>query len=465
MGWLGGFEGGLAPGVPATGIEGFKAWLAKQPPMKGLQLIALHNAGAPNIAQTEGTPGGFDQRQRNIAVGYKGRPNYWRGGPAFNVYPDGTIRGGTPWGEYGVHSPSWNDIGIGIEMMADFSKGHDDDDAGKGLVMKNVACEMIAAILRHQGLPVSNDTVKLHKEDKATSHDCPGADIEKPDIMRRVQGYYDAMGTPGDHAPEVKPSLAAATPMVVAVDGLNLRSSGGMAGKVLQQLAKGQAVKVWSIAANASTKWAHITGTKDGKTYFDGYVALSYLALPPPRPLVNAPPASDPVPTPTPPPVVVANPSDYPHWGFQIITSRGYSPMIAAAMVGNWQVESYPDLRPWVTGDKINGVYTAFGIAQWRGDRYKALQSFAESRGKAWDDFETQVLFGLQELFSGAERTSGALLLKARTIEEATAAMVSSERPAGWKWPADRTDMAAVLAAAQKVSHWDWRLQHAKALA
>lgn len=485
--WLGGFEGGLARAVPATGIEGFKAWLDKQPLFPGLRLIALHNSDAPDIAQTEATPGGFDARQRNIAPGYKQKG--WRGGPTFNVYPDGTIRGGTPWGKYGVHSPSWNDYGIGIEMMASFKAGHDDDDFGKGLVEKNAACEMIAAILRHQHLPVSTAVVKLHKQDPATTHPCPGPDIEYDDVMRRVQIAYDAMGTPGEHIQEpvgntpIEKTEGAAPVgkalvgkiMVVTTDGLKLRDRGGMNGRVLASLAKGQAVKVWSTSRNASTTWAHVTGQRSGEVaYFDGNVALAYLKAPegpslptgpiqlPTNPIPVTLPGPTPAPTPKPPVVVIPMPTDNPHWGMNILIHEGgLAAFRAAAIVGNWQVESYKDLRPWVKGDFINGVYTAFGIAQWRNERKAALDAYAAGRSKSWDDFETQVLYGLIELSTGLEHASGALLMKATNLEQAVAAAVSAERPAGWHWPADRTDIAAVLVAARKVSHWDWRLRYA----
>lgn len=460
MTWLGGFEGGLAPGVPAQKIEGFKEWLWKQAKFPGLRLVALHNSAAPNIAQTDATPGGYDQRERNIAVGYKKQG--WRGGPAFNVYPDGSIRGGTPWGLYGVHSPSWNNYGIGVEMMADFAK--DDDDSGKGLVEKNTACEVIAAILWHQGLPVNNDTVKLHKEDKATTHDCPGKDIEKPDIMKRIEAYYDAFSDPGEHTPEAdaEDGAAPAAPMAklydVMVDGLNLRNKPSMAGAVIASLPKGQEVKVWSIAKNAATAWAHVTLSKDGGTsYIDGYASASYLKD-------HAAPASPAQPAqPAPSAVVIPTPADNPHWAMQILTANGLADFRAAAIIGNWMVESYTDLRPWVTGDKIDGVYTAFGIAQWRGARKAALDAFAQARGKSWDDFETQVLYGLHELTEGLEKASGALLMATANVEEATAAAVSSERPAGWHWPSNRDSLPDVLTAARKVSHWDWRLKYAKA--
>ena len=195
--WLGGFAG-----PPIGTIEAFREWLSTRPKMFNLQLLALHNTGAPNIAQTNATPGGYDQRQRNIGAYYRNLG--WRGGPFADIYPDGTIREGTPWPYKGIHSPSWNDTGIGIEMTADFRPGADSPNIGAGLLMVGTAAEMFAAILRHQGLPLNNDTIKFHKEDPSTTHDCPGSLLHKNVFMAKVQVAYEALRTPGEHNPNQK---------------------------------------------------------------------------------------------------------------------------------------------------------------------------------------------------------------------------------------------------------------------
>lgn len=474
--WRGGFEGGLAHGVPAANIEEFKEWLQEQIQFPGLRLIAFHNSWRPDMAMTDATPGGYDQRQRNIAVGYK--RNGWRGGPAFNVYPDGTIRGGTPWGFYGVHTPSWNDFGIGIEGMADFD--HDDDDAGRGLVIKNTICEMIAAILRHQNLPVTDITVKLHRDDPHTTHHgCPGHDIEKADILARVMTYYNALGTPGEHDHEVEipdalePMKSDPKSYSSTVDGLNLRSSGGMNGKIVTTLAKGQVVRVWSTSKNASTVWAHVTGTKDGTSFFDGYVAMAYLkevtllsSTPAPG-AVTSVPSGPPVAVETKPlPVPIPIPTDRPHWAMQILHGDGVNwPEIwAAGAIGNAQVESYKDLRVGAEGDHIGGKATAFTIWQLRDDRHENFNKFAAARGKPETDFETQVLWAPQELRE-SEHLAWKWLQQATTVEQATAAMALYERPAGYISRAAKaaTTWPEIMAVAEKVSHWDWRLANAKA--
>jgi hypothetical protein len=470
--WLGGFEGGLARGLPAADIEKFKDWLFDQPTMKGLQLVCLHNSGAPNIKQTDATPGGYDQRQRNIAPGYKKQG--WRGGPAFNVYPDGTIRGGTPWGLYGVHSPSWNNIGIGIEMMADFRTGVDDDDAGKGLLMKNVACEMIAAILFHQGLPVSDATVKLHRFDKATSHVCPGNDVVFTDVMDRVRAYYDAMDEAGDHilnAEEEGKKPPTYSYYQSGVNDLNVRTSGSMAGRIITKIAKGQIVKVWSTASNGSTVWAHVSFSKDGKVYVDGHVSCAYLKPSAVAPLTPVPPTQIPsLPIPAPPVVVVPTPTDRPYWGARMLMVNGEWPAHwAAAGIGAAQVESYKDLRVKAAGDDPDGPGplgpTAFTIWQLRDGRHANFKTFATARGKSEDDFETQAMWPTTEM-PQSEHLAWSWLQKATTVEQAAAAFAFYERPSGYISANAKaaTTWDEVMAVARKVSHWDWRLANAEAL-
>ena len=106
---------------------------------------------------------------------------------------------------------------------------------------------------------------------------------------------------------------------------------------------------------------------------------------------------------------------------------KGYSQVQAAGVVGNLIQES--NLRPaGAVGD--NG--TAFGVAQWRGERLTRLKRFAAANGKPWEDFETQLAFVDLELQS-SEKTAGDKLRTAKTVEEATAAFIGYERPKGWR--------------------------------
>lgn len=110
--------------------------------------------------------------------------------------------------------------------------------------------------------------------------------------------------------------------------------------------------------------------------------------------------------------------------------ARGISPMMAAGIVGNLVQESGLNTSARNPGDGRDGS-DSIGIGQWNGDRARALRSFAASRGASPDDFATQLDFVLHELET-TERGSFDRLKAAKNVDEATAAMIGYERPAGW---------------------------------
>jgi len=71
--------------------------------------------------------------------------------------------------------------------------------------------------------------------------------------------------------------------------------------------------------------------------------------------------------------------------------NRGVKPNVAAGIVGNLYKES--GLNPMAVGDKG----TAFGVAQWRGDRLSNLKKYAISKGRSYSDLDTQLDFILDE--------------------------------------------------------------------
>ena len=71
--------------------------------------------------------------------------------------------------------------------------------------------------------------------------------------------------------------------------------------------------------------------------------------------------------------------------------NRGVKPNVAAGIVGNLYKES--GLNPMAVGDKG----TAFGVAQWRGDRLSNLKKYASSKGRSYTDLTTQLDFILDE--------------------------------------------------------------------
>ncbi len=113
--------------------------------------------------------------------------------------------------------------------------------------------------------------------------------------------------------------------------------------------------------------------------------------------------------------------------------SKGWTREQAAGIVGNLSAESNGlNVNALNPGDGRDGS-DSIGIAQWNAERARGLKAFAAARGKAWNDFETQLAFVDHELRTTHAR-EGDLLRASRTVEEAAAAGISFEKPAGWTW-------------------------------
>jgi N-acetylmuramoyl-L-alanine amidase len=76
----------------------------------------------------------------------------------------------TPLTLSGTHSPSWNKVAIGVEILGDYDK--DAFNSGRGLKVQKDATAAIATLSAMLG--VEPDTMRLHKEDPLTTHACPG---------------------------------------------------------------------------------------------------------------------------------------------------------------------------------------------------------------------------------------------------------------------------------------------------
>ena len=140
--------------------------------------VVLHNTGAPTLSQR---PQGFvPQHMVNLAEYYAGLG--WRSGPHFFCDQNGIwafSRADRP----GVHSPSWNQVSWGVEMLGDYDSER--FETGPGAAVAANAVFLLAALHRRAGL--DSHTLRLHKEDPKTSHkDCPGADVSKASVIERV---------------------------------------------------------------------------------------------------------------------------------------------------------------------------------------------------------------------------------------------------------------------------------------
>lgn len=113
-------------------------------------------------------------------------------------------------------------------------------------------------------------------------------------------------------------------------------------------------------------------------------------------------------------------------YAFSKLMDKGYSPIQAAALVGNLVHESgvNPVVKP---GD--GGL--SHGIAQWNGPRLAGLQQFASNNSGDWQSLDTQIDYLDHEL-NNSEKQAGQALRGASDIDAATQAAIGYERPAGW---------------------------------
>lgn len=112
--------------------------------------------------------------------------------------------------------------------------------------------------------------------------------------------------------------------------------------------------------------------------------------------------------------------------GFYV--AQGWSREQAAGVVGNLLQES--QLNSTAIGDtSIPGA--SVGLGQWNRERQANLKAFARSRKTSWTDFDTQLAFVQHELTT-SEKGAADRLRAAKSVDEATAAMIGFERPQGW---------------------------------
>lgn len=141
--------------------------------------IVLHNTAIPNLAQR---PDGLTKDHINGLESFYRDVQKWSAGPHLFV-DDKQIWAFTPLNMSGVHSPSWNQVAIGIEMLGDYET--EAFDSGRGLNVRHNAESAIASLSAILGFDPS--TMKLHREDPLTTHACPGSNVRKLEVIQEVQ--------------------------------------------------------------------------------------------------------------------------------------------------------------------------------------------------------------------------------------------------------------------------------------
>jgi hypothetical protein len=149
------------------------------------QFVVLHNTAVPTFAKWHNVSG--DQRMQNLEHYYRDQQK-WSAGPHLFVADD-LIWVFTPLNTPGIHSPSWNAVAWGVELVGDYSV-----EPLSSAVRQN-AISALATL--HSLLGLDPSGLRLHKEDPKTTHNCPGNKIMKADFQEAILAQ---LGT-NEHTP------------------------------------------------------------------------------------------------------------------------------------------------------------------------------------------------------------------------------------------------------------------------
>lgn len=160
-------------------------WLSWRP-----TFIVLHNTGRPSLSDR---PNGLAlEHIQNLERFYRDEQK-WSAGPHLFV-DDRQIWVFTPLTVSGVHSPSWNKLALGVEMLGDYE--NEAFDTGRGLNVRRNTISALASLSAVLGLDAQ--TMKLHREDPLTTHACPGRNVRKLEVIQDVQDLLIARHA-GEH--------------------------------------------------------------------------------------------------------------------------------------------------------------------------------------------------------------------------------------------------------------------------
>lgn len=162
------------------------SWTAWRP-----SFIVLHNTGSPTLAQR---PAGLTHQHILNLEAYYRDDQGWSAGPHLFV-DDKQIWVFTPLTLSGVHSPSFNQVALGIEMLGDYET--EAFNVGRGLAVRHNAVAAIATLSAVLGLDPHK--MLLHWEDPKTTHKCPGKHVVKTEVIAEVVAEIHARHG-GDHA-------------------------------------------------------------------------------------------------------------------------------------------------------------------------------------------------------------------------------------------------------------------------
>lgn len=139
------------------------------------EFIVLHHTAEPNLAQWHSKSG------EEWMLHWEGLYRYrkgWSAGPHLFIADD-KIWVFTPLTCSGVHSPSWNSISWGVEIVGQY-----DQDSFCGNIRENT---ISALATLHALAHLNPNDMRLHKEDQKTTHkNCPGKNVIKEEVIEAV---------------------------------------------------------------------------------------------------------------------------------------------------------------------------------------------------------------------------------------------------------------------------------------
>ena len=141
--------------------------------------LVVHNTGAPSLAQR---PKGFTKQHMLNFVAFYRDQQKWKAGPHLFV-DDKKIWVFTPLTVSGTHSPSWNKISLGVEMLGDYDR--ESFSTGRGLRVRQNTVAALSTLCAILGFDPA--TTRVHREDPLTTHACPGKNARKLEIIQDVQ--------------------------------------------------------------------------------------------------------------------------------------------------------------------------------------------------------------------------------------------------------------------------------------
>jgi hypothetical protein len=182
------WKGIVGKSFDPTGFDAYchqLQWTAWRP-----SFIVLHNTGEPTLAQR---PQGLSRQHIAGLEAYYRDDQKWSAGPHLFV-DDHQIWVFTPLTVSGVHSPSWNKLALGVEMLGSYDG--EAFDSGRGAQVRSNAMQALATLCAVLGIDPA--TTRLHREDPLTTHACPGKNVRKLEVIQAVQDLMVARHA-GEH--------------------------------------------------------------------------------------------------------------------------------------------------------------------------------------------------------------------------------------------------------------------------